>query len=349
MSEKIRVLVVDDSALMRKKISDMINSDVDIEVVGTARSSEEVLRAVPFLKPDVITMDIQMPGMDGITCVGYIMSEFPTPVVMLSAFTHYGSEMTIKALEYGAVDFVLKPSGVISLDIHKVRDELLNKIKIAARVSVDKLKLKLIEKRPAKGKPSRALNKVVIIGASTGGPRALAEIIPRFSSDIPAGILVIQHMPEEFTRSMAERLDSESNIKVKEAEDGEPILPGKALVAPGGYHMKVEKSGAAGGGEVIHIEEGLPEKWVCPSINVTMRSAAPIYKDKAIGVLLTGMGSDGVEGLEMIKSHGGKTLAEDESTCIVYGMPRSAIEAHVVDRVVPLDKMTSEIEKLVKN
>lgn len=339
---KIRVLVVDDSALMRKKVSDMINSDKDCEVIATARNGEEAIKGVLIFKPDVVTLDVQMPMMDGLTCLGYIMSERPTPAIMLSAFTNYGGEVTIKALEYGAVDFVHKPSGVISLDIAKVRDELLSKIKIAVKVDLTKLRFILGKKAPSvpKKKPG-GLNKVVAIAGSTGGPRALAEILPKLPCDIPAGILVVQHMPAEFTKSMAERLDWESMIEVVEAVDNEPITAGKAIIAPGGFHMTVEN-------DVVKIIPGPKEHYVCPSADVTMRSVASVYGRNVVGVVLTGMGSDGAEGLRAIKEHGGYTMAEDKSSCIVYGMPKAAVDARVVDKVVPLGDMAGEIVKAVK-
>lgn len=344
--EKIRVLVVDDSALMRKKISDMINSDRQCEVIATARNGEEAIKGVLILKPDVVTLDVQMPMMDGLTCLGYIMSERPTPVIMLSAFTHYGGEVTMKALEYGAVDFVHKPSGVISLDIGRVKSELLTKIKMAVKVDLNKLKFILGKKGleiPKKKAPS--LKKLVAIAGSTGGPRALVSILPKLPQDIPAGIIVVQHMPAEFTKSMAERLNWESMIEVKEAEDGEPIEPGKALVAPGGFHLTVETKKDGGG--IVKIIPGPKEHYVCPSADVALRSIAPVYGRNVIGVVLTGMGSDGTEGLRAIKGHGGYNIAEDESTCIVYGMPKSAIQAGVVDKVVPLHQIAKEIVEAV--
>jgi two-component system chemotaxis response regulator CheB len=347
MADKIRVLVVDDSALMRKKISDLINSDDELEVIGTARNGEEAVREVLIRQPDVITLDIEMPRMDGLNALGYIMSERPTPVIMLSAYTKYGSHETISALEYGAVDFVLKPSGVISLDIGKVKNELLSKIKLAAGISIDKIKL-LLPPAAKREKISRSesLDKLVVIGASTGGPRALSEVIPRLPGDLPAGVLIVQHMPPDFTKSLGERLNFESELTVKEAEDDEPIEPGKVLLAPGDFHMVVKKGKQR---HFVALNKDPEVHNVRPSVSVTMISAAPVYQDKTIGVILTGMGSDGVEGMSAIKHFNGKTLAEDKSTAVVNGMPKAAIDQGVVDKVVPLFDIAKEIERLVKN
>lgn len=345
--EKIRVLVVDDSALMRRRITDILNEDRQIEVVGSAKNGEEALKMLVDLKPEVVTLDIEMPKMDGLVCLGYIMSEWPTPVVMLSAYTQYGGQATIHALEYGAVDFVGKPSGVVSLDIAKVAFELTAKVKIAAKADVRKLKFKLPEgAKPKGGVPAESMEKLITIGASTGGPKALAEILPKLPVDIPAGILVVQHMPEGFTKSMAEHLNWESQIHIKEAEDGDKIKPGNAYVAPGDFHMLVERNIEKG--DIIRLTKGQPELGTRPAINVTMRSVAPIYAKRNIGVVLTGMGTDGTEGLRMIRNFGGTTIAEHQSTCIVYGMPRSAIEEDVVDKVMPLPLMAGEITRLAK-
>lgn len=344
--DKIRVLVVDDSALMRRRISDILNQDQQIQVIGAAVNGEDALKKLVDLKPDVVTLDIEMPKMDGLVCLGYIMSELPTPTVMLSAHTQYGGQATIRALEYGAVDFVGKPSGVVSLDITKVAFELTAKVKIAARVDVRKIKFKLpMGAKPKGGVPAGSIEKLITIGASTGGPKALGEILPKIPVDIPAGILVVQHMPEGFTKSMAEHLNWESQIRVKEAGEGDKIQAGNAYIAPGDFHMVVSREEK---GDIIRLKKDSPELGTRPAINVTMRSVAPIYGKRNIGVVLTGMGTDGTEGLRVIRNFGGTTLAEHESTCIVYGMPRSAVEEGVVDKVVPLPLMVGEIIRLAK-
>ena len=346
--KKIRVLVVDDSALMRKRISDMINSDEECEVVATARNGEEAVKSVSVIRPDVITLDIEMPRMDGVAALKYIMSEWPTPIVIVTAFSEYNGEETIKCLEYGAVDLVMKPSGVISLDINKINNELLTKVKAVSNVNPKILRPILMERLPfQKKREGVTANKLIAIASSTGGPRALAEVLPRLGPDIGAGIVVIQHMPEGFTYSMAERLNWESKITVKEAEDGEPIKQGKALIAPGGFHLTVESHGR--GSEVVKLQKGPKEHGVCPSADVTMKSVAPIYGKNGLGVILTGMGNDGVDGLKAIKQFGGRTIAQDKSTSIVYGMPKSAFDAGIVDKVIPLPDIADEISRWAKS
>lgn len=345
--KKIRVLVVDDSALMRKKISDIINSDEECEVIATARNGEEAVKSISVLKPDVVTLDLELPQMDGITALKYIMSEWPVPVVIVTGFTNYAGEETIKCLEYGAVDVVIKPSGVISLDMDRVKDELRLKVKMASKVNPGILRPLLMGRMPLqKKREGLTTHKLVAIASSTGGPRALVEVLPKLEPDIPSGIVVIQHMPEGFTRSMAERLNWESRITVKEAQDSEPIKQGKVLIAPGGFHLTVESQGKDG--EVVKLQKGPKEHGVCPSADITMKSAARLYGKNCLGVILTGMGSDGVEGLRAIKQSGGHVLAQDQSTSIVYGMPKSAFDAGVVDKVLPLPEISGEITRWAK-
>ncbi len=347
MTNRIRVLVVDDSALMRKKISDMINADEECEVIATARNGEEAVKSISVLKPDVVTLDLELPQMDGITALKYIMSEWPVPVVIVTGFTNYAGEETIKCLEYGAVDVVIKPSGVISLDMDRVRDELISKIKAASKVNPKNLRPVLIERPPLeKKRDGSSTNKLVVIASSTGGPRALVEVLPKLEPGIPAGIVVVQHMPEGFTRSMAERLNWESKITVKEAEEDEPIKQGKALIAPGGFHLRVESRGKEG--EVVKLQKGPKEHGVCPSADVTIKSVAEVYGKNSLGVILTGMGNDGVEGLRAIKQFGGQTIAEDKSTSIVYGMPKAAFDAGVADKVLPLPEIAEAIMRWAK-
>lgn len=340
--KRIRVLVVDDSALMRKKISDIINSDEECEVIATARNGEEAVKSILVLKPDVVTLDLELPKMDGITALKYIMSEWPVPVVIVTGFTNYAGEETIKCLEYGAVDVVIKPSGAISLDMDRAKDELLTKVKAASKVNPKILRPVLIERPPLQKKlEGSSTNKLVVIASSTGGPRALVEVLPKLEPDIPAGIVIVQHMPEGFTRSMAERLNWESKIIVKEAEEDEPIKQGKALIAPGGFHLTVESRGKEG--EVVKLEKGPKEHGVCPSADIAIKSVAAVYGKNCLGVILTGMGSDGVEGLKAVKQCGGQTIAEDKSTSIVYGMPKAAFDAGVADKVLPLPEIPEAI------
>jgi two-component system chemotaxis response regulator CheB len=350
MGNKIRVLVVDDSALMRRMISDILNSDKGIEVMTTARDGEDAIKKVTELKPDVVTLDVEMPRLDGLHALGYIMSEIPTPVVMVSAYTQKGAEATFRALEYGAVDFVPKPSGPVSRDIRTVGDELIAKVKVAARVDLDTLNFIRPKRIPEglKVKPKKIIPevRVIAIGASTGGPRALGQILPQLDPDIPAALLIVQHMAKGFTKTFAARLNREAKIEVKEAEAGERIEPGKALIAPGGYHMAVrrEVTGNKAPG-VIRLNQEPPVYGLRPTVDSMMLSAAEIYGDKTVGVILTGMGRDGAKGMKAIKDDKGKTIAQDKDTCVAYGMPKAAVEEGAVDKIVPLDKIPQEIMK----
>lgn len=355
MTNKIRVLVVDDSALMRLMISDILNSDEEIKVVATARDGEDGIKKVTELRPDVVTLDIEMPRLDGLHALGYIMSEIPTPVVMISAYTQKGSEATFRALEYGAVDFVSKPSGPISGDIRAIGDELIAKVKMAASVDLNNLgfiRPKKISEKHIKHKPGKIVPGVgvVAIGASTGGPRALEKILPQLDPDIPAGLLVVQHMPKGFTETFAARLDRESKIDIREAKAGDKIEQGKALIAPGDYHMSImiETTGNNMAGGVISLNQDPPVHGLRPTVDTMMLSAAEAYGNEIVGVLLTGMGSDGAKGMKAIKENKGRTIAQDKDTCVVYGMPRAAVEAGIVDKVVPLDKMAEEIMKMLE-
>ena len=353
MSNPIRVLVVDDSAFTRKIISDMLDSDPDIIVVDVARNGKIGVEKARNLKPDVITLDVEMPVMSGLEALEIIMREIPTPVVMLSALTQEGPATTFQALEMGAVDFVPKPSGSIVLSVDEIHDILLEKVKTAAKA---KVKARRIRRRPKVlqdsaaplkqksdmfvSRRSESPDNLVIIGTSTGGPSALGKVLPDLSSHVPAGILIVQHMPPGFTKSLAERLNDICDIDVKEAEEGDRIEQGKALVAPGGYHMIVRAS------KKIRLSSAPPRNGVKPAIDNTMESAVDIYRDKLIGVILTGMGRDGMEGMARIKASGGKTIVEHESTCVIYGMPKAVIEQGLADIVVPLHEVGKNIMRL---
>lgn len=340
---KIRVLVVDDSAFMRKRIAEIINSSSDCEAIAVARDGYEALNIIQALKPDVVTLDLQMPKMDGLTCLGYIMSEWPTPVVILSAYSQRGSQASIKALEFGAVDVVGKPGGMISLNLEQVGEELLDKIRIASGVSMDTLKLRLVEKNSQpKKKKHISMNKLVVIGASTGGPRAITQVLKKMPGDLAAGILVVQHMPPGFTKSFADRLNQECALQAKEAEDGDVISAGKVWVAPSGFTMEVQR--VSDEREIIRVKnESSKSFYISPSIDQTFSSVATVFGLNVLGVILTGMGSDGTEGCRQIKKHGGRTLAEHESSCVVYGMPGAAVKAGVIDQQIPLEKMSNAI------
>ena len=369
--KKIRVLVVDDSAFMRRMISDILAEDPGIEVVGTARNGQEAIEELGKLKPDVITLDVEMPVMGGLSALNEIMKVRPTPVLMISSATQAGADATLKALQRGAVDFIAKPSGSISLDIGKLGNEIRQKVKLASTVNVARVPIGVTKPKSVLDKPKPAearvevaaskpavspaltrpvwseLNKLVIIGTSTGGPKALYEIIPSLPKDLAAGVLIVQHMPPGFTKSLADRLNQAAALNVKEAEDGDEVLPGCAYVAPGDFHMSVKTIERVAGRRQLIIELGQepPVGGHRPDINTMFNSVAKNYWSKILAVLLTGMGNDGTEGMKKIKAVGGKTIAEDQSTCVVFGIPRSAIEAKVVDRVVPLGQVAHEIVK----
>jgi two-component system chemotaxis response regulator CheB len=349
MKQKIRVLVVDDSAFMRKLLTEVIESDPQYTVIKTARDGIEALKAVEDLKPDVVTLDIELPEIDGLTCVAYIMEEFPTPIVVVTGFSRFMGEDTIRALEYGAVGLVRKPKGSLSESMEKLKQELLSQIKLTSWVDKSKLTpVKISEGKEGAVKPiPRATTKIVAIGSSSGGPRALSQVIPLLPANLPAGVLVVQHIPGEFISSLAQRLSIESKLKVKVAEDMEPIQQGKVLIAPTEYRCRIESTGKKG--EAIKlISPSKTENFHFTLADDPMISLAPIYGQNGCGVVLTGMGNDGTEGLRAIRKYGGYTIAEDRSTCIVYGMPKSAVEAGVVDKVVPLHRIAEEIVKRVE-
>ncbi len=342
----VRVLVVDDSAFMRKLISDILNSAPGISVVGTARDGAEAVEKVRTLELDVVTLDVEMPKMDGLEALSQIMEHTPTPCVMLSAHTKVGARVTLEAISSGAFDFVLKPSGTISLDIEKIREELVFKVRAASRVDPHVLRRRRVSpaiSREGYGKV-RASPAVVAIGASTGGPRAISEILTRLPGSIPAAILIVQHMPLGFTRVFAERLNEESQLKVKEARDGVPISAGEVLVGRAGVHLEVAPDRSGG---VVRLTTGPLKRGVRPSADVMMSSAARMYGRKTLGVVLTGMGRDGREGIVAIKKKKGMTIAEDESTCVVFGMPKAAISTGCVDRIVPLGEIPETIVEMV--
>lgn len=357
---QIRILVVDDSAFMRKALSMMLESDPAIKVIGTARDGEEGIQKVRHLKPDLVTMDIEMPRMDGLTALREIMANNPVPVMMISSLTTDGARATLDALEMGAVDFIPKQLSYVSLDIVKIREELIAKIKnIVKRKSLLMARFRnsqgstkrdsLRSRRRTPGPPlliERNIRKrnhpvnIVAIGSSTGGPPALTQVISRLPRNLPAGIVIAQHMPPMFTKSLAERLDSMSQLQVKEAVDGDRVEPGTVLIAPGGLHMTVKKTGAVAH---VSISTEPSETLYKPCVDVMMKSVASSYRQAILGVILTGMGSNGVSGLRQVKSVGGVIIAENEETCIVYGMPRAAIEAGICDHIVPIEKVALEI------
>lgn len=341
--ERVRALVVDDSAFMRKLITRIL-SDGGVEVAGTARDGAEAVKRAVELKPDVVTLDVEMPRMGGLEALQAIMREQPTPCIMLSAFTPRGADATLKALEAGAFDFVQKPSGSISLDLEKVGEELLAKIHAAHRVNLQLLALRtspaaapaLLEPRAA----APGVGQVVLIAASTGGPRALAELIPALPGGLPAAVLVVQHMSAGFTKSLAARLDGASALGVREAQEGDLLAHGQALLAPGDWHMTLKASPE---GWRVALDQRPPQQGVRPAADPLFISAAKAFGPRCLAVVMTGMGQDGTKGLRAVKAAGGSSLAQDEASCVVFGMPRHAIEAGLADKVVPLSGLAGAI------
>lgn len=339
--DKITVLVVDDSAFMRKMVTQMLAEDEQIEVLGTARDGLDALEKIEQLKPDVITLDVEMPHMDGISMLEAQMKSRPIPVIMVSSLTQSGSQTTLKALELGAVDFVGKPSGNISLDIEVVKNELISKVKIASKAKISG-PWNLLEKKPAISKPGKGARRVVVIGSSTGGPQALCKVLSGIDGDIKAAFAVVQHMPPFFTNALAKRLDKLSDLIVKEAEDGDMLLEGAAILAKGGFHLDIKQDGS------VRLSSAPPVRAVRPAIDVTMSAAAKIYGSNVVGVILTGMGSDGTYGIKEIKLKGGHSIAEAQSTCVVYGMSKSIIDNGLADEIIPIEAIADRINKLVK-
>lgn len=346
----IKVLVVDDSAFMRKAITSMLQEDPEIKVIGTAKNGVEAIQMVQELKPDIVTMDVEMPKMDGITALKEIMNKCPVPVVMVSSLTTEGAKVTLEALEFGAVDFIPKNLAELSVNIVKIKGMLIDKIKTIGRRGIVKRKpiVKATETKVEVPKieiPKTRITTerkvgIVSIGTSTGGPKALQEIIPKLPKDLPVPIVIAQHMPPNFTKPFAERLDQLSQLSVKEAEEGETVKPGTVYIAPGRGHMRLKRKGIE---TFVSISEDKEEFIYRPSVDVLMLSVAECFPGRSLGVILTGMGNDGTKGCRKIKETGGRIFAQNEETCIVYGMPRAVVEAGIADKVIPLEEMAGEI------
>jgi len=344
---KTRVLVVDDSTFMQRLISRLINEDDTLQVVGTAKNGLEAIDLVLKLRPDVVTLDIEMPVMNGLEALKKIMRERPTPIIMLSSLTQDGATETIEALQSGAVDFIPKPSGSISADLYKVKEELIAKIKLAAQATPHAIYKTFprvgpnfkqsIENRP----PNNQLKQIVAIGTSTGGPKALDIVISALPSDFPYPVLVVQHMPPKFTHSLAQRLDRSSRVKVVEATDNERLEGGTVYIAPGDYHMTVAQKA----NELrIALHQQAPRNGHRPSVDTLFESITKLTSLSRHYVLMTGIGSDGAKAMLEAKHQGAySTIAESQETCVVYGMPRSAIEINCVDFIIPLYKIASKI------
>ncbi|WP_045215081.1 protein-glutamate methylesterase/protein-glutamine glutaminase [Desulfonatronovibrio magnus] len=349
MNKVIKVVVVDDSAFMRKAISTMLKKDPEIDVVGMARNGQEGLELVRKLDPDVVTMDIEMPVMDGLTALKHIMMEMPRPVIMVSSLTTDGAEATLKAMEYGAVDFISKQLSKVSLDIVKIENDLQAKVKAVARKKARTVRLAAIQRpkrvpRVVREIPDSVSGKVVrdvvVIGVSTGGPPAVQKILAELPASFPASILIAQHMPAAFTGPFARRLNDSTGLNVKEAESGDVLKPGWVYIAPGGQHLKIIQ-------KVYRIEVGVGLEPVDalykPSANVLFTSAAQGVGKRAVGVILTGMGNDGLLGARDLKLKGGLVLAQSEDTCVVYGMPKAVVDDGLADQVVELEAMANAI------
>jgi len=341
----IKVLVIDDSLFARNALRSILSSDPEIEV-ETASNGPDGLEKVRLLRPDVVTLDVKMPGMDGLKTLKMIMDEAPVPVLMLSYLTNEGGEVTLRALELGAVDFIDKAS-VRLMDIDRASEELIGKVKAIAGVRMERIKDR--EERFSKTPIPETIHfrgeiDVVAIGASTGGPPALERVIPVLPKNFPAGLLIVQHIPAGFTRSLAERLNNKSLIKVQEAREGEVITPGKALIAPSGLHIRLKKRT---GVLTVRLGEEPKETLHRPSIDIMMESVAMACGKRSLGLLLTGMGNDGARGMKAIKEAGGVTIAQDERTSVIFGMPKSAIEKGIVDEIVPLEKIPDALLKRV--
>lgn len=363
MTESIRVLVVDDSAFMRKVMRDLLESEPGIVVIDTARDGLDALQKAAVLKPDVITLDIEMPKLDGLAALQRLMTENPLPVVMVSSLTQNGAEATMKALALGAVDFVPKPSGSVSLDLARVRDELIRKVKAAAKVVPQRLgvagwrrqvnmrssvtpaaRSPVSPKRPAPRPVGQALrlSHLVIVATSTGGPSALHRFFSTLEDPFPSGVVVVQHMPPGFTQSLASHLDKVSPLHVREAEEGDRLLDGLALVAPGGRHLEVRRNG------LVALHDEPPRHGVRPAADVTLESIPDELAARCVVVILTGMGLDGARGARYLRERGAEVWAQDEESAVVYGMPRAAAELGIVTRVGPPEQLATWLNERLR-
>ena len=344
MNDKIKVLVVDDSTVMRKLISDILKNDPQIEVVDTAKTGKEAIEKAKNLKPDVITLDIEMPEMDGITALKILRKEVPqTKVIMFSSLTQEGAKATIESLALGAYDFVPKPSTKSFLEsVKKIEQDLIPKIKSVVPLKKIKLIYKPIQITP---KIKKGIYKVCGIGVSTGGPQTLLKILPKLPPNFPAPILIVQHMPPLFTKQLAERLNSLSRLRVKEAEEGEFVKDGVVYIAPGDYHMKIKKENSL---IKIKLHQGPPRNFCRPSVDELFESLAEVYNGKTLALILTGMGNDGKEGAKKVKEKGGVVLAQDAESSVVFGMPKAVIEEGLADEVINLSRISERLKDLFR-
>jgi len=352
VEKKTRVLIVDDSAFMRKVLEEIIRTDPKMEVVGQAKDGREAITLAASLQPDVLTMDINMPRMDGLEATQNIMTQNPRPIVIVSSESRQGAASTLRALELGAIDFVSKPSNGIDLDMKKVSDELLRKLKMAAKVRVVRTAARhdasksTAFKTPAQSTKDSgntdARFPLVVIAASTGGPATLMRLMPRFPKDFPAAVVLVQHIPATFTSQLSVQLAEVANMRVKEAEANEALSPGTFYVCPGSYHLRISLTGR------LKLDDGPRISGYRPCADVTFESAAAYAGANLVGVVLTGMGSDGAQGVQAVKAGRGWVLAQDEASCVIYGMPAEAVRTGAVDQVVGIEEMYAAIEKYVE-
>lgn len=346
----INILIVDDSAFMRNILTDILKTDKNIRVVGQARNGKEALEKIPALKPDLVTLDIEMPIMDGISTLEKIIEKHNIPVVMISSLTVEGANSTVKALEKGAVDFIPKPENIFSLNGKKIREEIIDKIKMASqsKVSLNYKKtypLKSSKKDLTKAKFTKSeFEYIIAIASSTGGPRALQEVLSSIPGNINGSIVIAQHMPPKFTKSLADRLDTLTDLKVEEGKEGDILKRGYCYIAPGGFHMRVKRES---NDYILKLSKEEPIKGLRPAADILMKSVAELEKLKKVGIVMTGMGSDGSQGIIQIKQSGGSTIAQDEKTSVVFGMPKIAIETNNIDKIVSLDNIAKEILNIV--
>ncbi len=349
MANKIRVLVVDDSALMRQFISDILNSDPRIEVCGTARDGNDALKQIFAVNPDLVTMDVEMPNMDGLKALEEIMRVKPMPVLMLSSMTQAGADATMKALALGCVDFIGKPAGTISLNIKDIGQEIIDKVITAATARVRGFTRSIApasDFRRMSAPVSTGRRDIVAIASSTGGPMALSELIPKLPKNFPVPIVITQHMPKEFTGSFSKRLDETSKVEVIEGFDGLTLKPGRVVIAPGGKHLVIKRRA---GSAICALDDRPPVLSVKPAANIMFQSVAENYGGNVLCVILTGMGRDGTDGAMVLHQKGAYVLVESQKTCVVYGMPKAAVDAGVVDEVLPLNEIPDAMVRLVKN
>ncbi len=356
MKRKIKILIIDDSAFMRQSLSFLLAKDLELEVVGTAKDGKEGYELAKKLHPDLITLDVEMPVMNGLEALQLIMKDAPTSVIMISSVTTEGAEATLRAFEYGAVDFFSKEQNFANLDISKMKDELIRKIKsiVCQKWNNSKPQSKTaLTKTPIDvastasiGIIPKAGYKAVAIGVSTGGPISLQKVVPFLSDELNVPIFIVQHMPPKFTKSLADRLNSLAKLRVKEAEQNDIVKNNVVYIAPGGKHINFVKLGVD---VKILLTDAPASALHRPSVNVMLNSILHVYGGNVLSVIMTGMGKDGLEGVSELNKLGGKCIAQDESSCVVYGMPKAIVDAGYADAVVPLEAIANKINTVLKN